>query len=287
MTPAGGDWFTEICDECGSAFSLRVRGKIHEEQTPFQRIEVYGTERYGNLLVIDGYVMLTARDHFVYHEMMAHPALFSHADPRRVVVVGGGDCGVLREVLRHPGVEQVTQVEIDERVTRVAERHFPELCEANDDARARFVFADAVAWMAEAPTGSADVVIIDSTDPEGAALALYSEAFYAQCLRVTGPAGVLVQQSESPLFHMDIIGPMHRRMRAAGYGETRSLNFTQTSYPTGWWTATVGGPAGWPEAFREADARAAELGTRYYSADMHRASLATPPFLAAQLAADG
>ena len=89
-------WFTEICEEGGSALSFQIREKLHQEQSRFQRIEIYATSHFGNLMVIDGFVMLTARDNFLYHEMMSHPALFTHPDPRRVVIIGGGDCGTLR-----------------------------------------------------------------------------------------------------------------------------------------------------------------------------------------------
>ncbi len=272
-------WFTEICEEGGSAFSLKLRGKLHEERTPFQRIEIYDTEFFGHLMVIDGFVMLTALDNFLYHEMMAHPALFTHPDPKRVVIIGGGDCGTLREVLRHAGVEHALQVEIDERVTRLAEQYFPELCESNDDPRAEFLFGDGIRWMKEAEPGSVDVVIVDSTDPIGPAEGLFTEAFYRDCHRALGGHGLIVQQSESPLFHLDsIIRPMHRAMRAAGFGDTHSLQFPQPCYPSGWWTATLAGK-GDIRTFRETDAAAKPFPTRYYNAAIHRAALATPELL--------
>jgi len=163
------DWFTEICPESGSAFSLKLKEKLHEEQTPFQHIEIYETEHFGTLMVIDGFIMLSDYDNFFYHEMMSHPALFTHPGPEQVLIIGGGDCGTLREVLRHPEVKRVVQVEIDERVTRLAERYFPELCEANDDPRAELRFADGIQWVKEAPPGSIDLIIVDSTDPIGPA----------------------------------------------------------------------------------------------------------------------
>ncbi|RMG51815.1 MAG: polyamine aminopropyltransferase, partial [Gammaproteobacteria bacterium] len=124
-------WFSEAYEADGCAVSLRVRRLLHEEQTPYQHIAIWETEHWGNLMVIDGCIMLSSRDNFIYHEMLAHPALFSHPEPCRVAIIGGGDCGTLREVLRHPEVEHCVQVEIDERVTRLSERYFPELCEAN------------------------------------------------------------------------------------------------------------------------------------------------------------
>lgn len=276
----GADWFTEVYTPGGTAFSLRVRAKLHEERSPYQSIEVWETETFGRLMVIDGCVMLTDRDNFLYHEMVSHPALLTHDDPRRVVIIGGGDCGTLREVLRHPGVERVTQVEIDERVTRVAEDFFPRLCESNDDPRAELRFEDGLAYMKGAEPGSVDVVIVDSTDPVGPAEGLFQEPFYRDCLRALGAGGVLVQQSESPLLHLDsIIAPLHRAMRAAGFAHTRTLHFPQPVYPSGWWSATLGRKGAGLDGFREADARELPFATRYYSAEVHRASLALPPFV--------
>ena len=275
----GTDWFTEVCEECGSAYSLRVRALLHEEKSPYQHIAVYDTETFGNLLVIDGFIMLSARDNFLYHEMMSHPALFTHEDPRKVVIVGGGDCGTLREVLRHPGVEEAWQVEIDERVTRVSEEYFPELCEANGDPRARFHFGDGIAWMERAAPGSVDVIIVDSTDPIGPAEGLFREPFYRSCLAALGEGGVLVQQSESPLMHQEILAAMHGAMRAAGFPRTALLSFPQPVYPSGWWSATLARKGGGLDGFREADARARPFPTRYYNEAIHRGALALPEFL--------
>lgn len=277
------NWFSEPCEECGSAFSLHIKEKLHDEQTPYQRIEVYSTTKFGNLMVIDGFVMLTDRDNFVYHEMMSHPALFCHRGPKRVVIIGGGDCGTLREVLKHPGVEEAWQVEIDERVTRVSEEYFPALCDANDDSRAHFFFGDGIQWMKDADDGSIDLVIIDSTDPIGPAEGLFSEPFYRDCYRALRKGGILVQQSESPLFHMRIIKPMHKAMRAAGFEQTRTLHYPQCSYPSGWWSATMAGKEVDLNQFREQDAQRRSFPTRYYNADIHRGAFAMPEFFRQEL----
>src|SRR5690606_22896921 len=128
MTQLSEGWFTEVFQNQGTAFSLKVTGKLHEAQSPYQKVEVYATETFGNLMVIDGCVMLTTRDNFLYHEMMSHPALFTHKDPKKVVIIGGGDCGTLKEVLKHPGVEEAWQIDIDEEVTKASQQFFPELC---------------------------------------------------------------------------------------------------------------------------------------------------------------
>jgi spermidine synthase len=277
-------WFTEPCEEAGSAFSLRVNGKLYEAQTPYQKIEIYDTTDFGNLMVIDGFVMLTARDNFLYHEMMSHPVLYTHAAPRRVAIIGGGDCGTLREVLRHPEVERVTQIDIDEGVTRAAERFFPELCEANDDPRAELLFIDGIQWMREAPAGSLDVIIVDSTDPIGPGEVLFSEAFYRACHAALDDGGIIVQQSESPLMHMDILRRMYRGMGAAGFDPLRTLFFPQPVYPSGWWSATMGGKNVDLSSFRQADVDARPFKTRYYNSAIHRGALAMPEFFREELA---
>ena len=276
-------WFTEICDEGGSAFSFKVNEKLHDEQTAFQHIEIYATEQFGNLMVIDGFVMLTTRDNFIYHEMLSHPALFTHPSPQQVVIIGGGDCGTLREVLQHDGVKRALQVEIDERVTRLAEEFFPELCASNTDPRADILFADGIQWMKDADPGSVDIIIVDSTDPIGPAEGLFTEAFYRDCYRALGDAGILVQQSESPLYHMDIIKPMREAMQAAGFSDTQTLFFPQPCYPSGWWSATQAGKQSLDARFREADARNKRFETRYYNAAIHRSALAQPEFFSRAL----
>jgi len=274
----GADWFTEVCEKGGSAFSLRVRKKLHDEHSPFQHIEIWETTDFGNLMVIDGFVMLSSRDNYLYHEMMSHPALFTHPAPKRVVIIGGGDCGTLREVLKHPGVQHVLQVDIDERVTRLAEEYFPELCASNHDPRAELYFGDGIQWVKDAAPGSIDLVIVDSTDPIGPAEGLFSEAFYRDCHRALGESGLIVQQSESPLLHYEsIIQPMHKSMRAAGFADSVSLQFPQPVYPSGWWTATLAGKQAVDE-FRQGDARAKAFATRYYNAAIHNGALAQPEF---------
>jgi len=276
------DWFIEVCSECGTAFALTLaaEGRLHRETSDFQRIEVFATTHFGRAMVIDGFLMLTQRDNGIYHEMLTHPALFSHPAPRQVLVVGGGDCGTLREALKHAAVEQATQVDIDERVTRVAESYFPELCTANDDPRARLAFADAIDWIKQAEAASLDVVIVDSTDPVGPGEGLFTEAFYRDCHRALRPGGLIVQQSESPLAHLDtIIRPMHEAMRAAGFVDSQLLHFPQPSYPTGWWTATLAAKDAPVRFAREADAEALAFDTEYYTADIHRGALAQPAFV--------
>ncbi len=273
------DWFSEAHLASGSAISYRIRERLHAEQTPFQNIEIYDTTDWGKLMVIDGCVMLTSRDNFLYHEMMAHPVLFTHTSPKRVVIIGGGDCGTLREVLKHREVESVIQCDIDERVTRLSEQYFPELCDSNADPRATLMFDDGIAYMKALEPESVDIVIVDSTDPVGPAEGLFGQAFYASCLKALRPGGILVQQSESPIAHLELIRAMRHAMRNAGFDNTRTLTFPQPCYPTGWWSATMARKHLDFGSFRERGAATKQFATRYYNVDIHRAALATPEFM--------
>ena len=267
-------WFTEKAK--GYGMSIKIMDKIHDEQSPYQRIEIYETETFGRLMTLDG---ITSRDNFIYHEMMSHPVLFTHSNPKHVVIVGGGDCGTLREVLRHKEVEKVLQVELDERVTRVSEKYFPELCESNNDPRAVFLFQDAILWMQNADPDSIDVIILDTTDPVGQAARLFSADFYTDCLRVLREGGIMVAQSESPLFDTEIIQHIHKSMLAAGAEDIKTIQFPQCTYPSGWWTATMARKGLKLKGFRETAARRKSFATRYYTADIHFACQALPAFL--------
>lgn len=275
------NWFTEIHADCGSAFSLELGAKVHEEQTPYQLLAIYETAQWGKLMTLDGLVMLTTRDNFLYHEMMAHPALLTHPDPKRVLIIGGGDCGTLREVLKHPGVELAVQAELDERVTRVSEKYFPELCESNNDPRAQLQFVDGIKWIEDAEPGSYDIIIIDSTDPIGQAARLFSAEFYGDCLKALSDQGILIAQSESPLLHAYIIKSMRHNMAEAGYAELATLCFPQPVYPSGWWSSTMALKSGLVTDYRRIDA--ATLKCKYYSSALHQGLLQLPPFLAAAI----
>lgn len=271
------DWFTEVLEGAGTAFSLK--GKIlHEEQTPFQKIAIYTTETFGNLMVIDGCTMVSDRDNFTYHEMMTHPALFTLDNPTDVLVIGGGDCGTLKEVLKHDTVKRAVQVEIDERVTRLSEKYFPDLCSSNNDTRAHLLFEDAIKWIKEAPAESLDLIIVDSTDPIGPAEGLFSKSFYENCLKALRPGGIVVQQSESPLLHMKILKDMHKAMRSANFTDVKTLQFPVVIYPSGWWSATMARKGKNVEGYRENDAKNKSFITQYYSADMHKAAFVMPNF---------
>lgn len=274
-----GNWFTEKCGDYGCAFSLDIISKLHEEQSEYQKIEVYNTRNFGHLLVIDGFIMLSEKDNFIYHEMMSHPALFSHAHPRHVVIIGGGDCGTLQQVAKHSCIENITQIEIDERVMRISEEYFPELSSANQDSRVTFEFKDAIEWMRTTKSESIDIIIVDSTDPVGPAEGLFKKVFYQSCYRALTKDGIIIQQSESPLIHWEsITKPMQEEMIAAKFSEVETLFFPQPVYPTGWWSTTMAAKND-IQLVRDKDLKKLCFETKYYNYDIHLAAFAKPSFL--------
>jgi spermidine synthase len=275
MLPTSHKWFSEPNLEAGVAASWTIEKLLAHEVTDYQTIDVYQTSHWGNLMVIDGFVMLTSRDNFLYHEMLTHPALFSHGAPGRVIIIGGGDCGTLREVLAHDEVRHCTQVEIDEQVTRLAEKFFPELCERNNDARAELVFDDGLAHVRNLAPGSIDLIIVDSTDPIGPAEGLFGPDFVVDCYRALADGGILVQQSESPLIHQDLIAGVRANMEKAGFDTIRTLGFPQPCYPSGWWSATQARKGGPLEPVDEARFQASGIATRYFNPGVHTGALAT------------
>jgi len=273
------NWFTEVADDIGSAFSLKIKGKLEEVQTPFQKIEIYDTTHYGKLMIIDGYTMVSTVDNFLYHEMISHPVLYTHPKPEKVLIIGGGDCGTLQQVLKHGEVKLAQQVDIDEQVTRLSEKYFPELCTNNNDPRAELHFEDGLKWIKNAEDGYYDIIIVDSTDPVGPAEGLFNQAFYSDCLRTLGEHGLLCQQSESPLSHVKLIGEMKQAMLNAGFAATHTFDFPQPLYPSGWWSATMASKSGEIKAFRENDARNKSFKCKYYSETRHQVVMEGVPFL--------
>lgn len=273
-------WFTEIEQKNKFAISFKIKEKLHEEQSQFQEIVVYDTEGFGKLMVVDGFIMLTQRDNFLYHEMMSHPVLFTHHNPKNVAIIGGGDCGVLQQVLKHKTIEQVTQIDIDKRITDLAKIYFPELCTNNNDPRAKLLFADGIEWIKKVENNSLDVIIVDSTDPIGPATGLFNKDFYHSCLLALKEDGILVHQSESPLFHQKLFLSMQEAMFAAEFTHVQPITFPQPCYVSGYWSATMATRRIQDlTEFRSSESKYKNFTTKYYNNSIHAASLAIPEYL--------
>jgi len=269
-------WFTQ--EDFGAVrLSLHASELLHDERTPYQHIAIYDTAYFGRVLTLDGTVMLTERDEFAYHEMIAHVPLCTLPEPRDVLIIGGGDCGTLREVLRHPGIERVVQCEIDECVTRACRRHLPWVDGAIRDPRAELVFADGTRYVGDHER-SFDLVIVDSTDPRDLAIGLYLEEFYALVCRALKPGGVMTAQAETPFWAASMVRAMYEQIRGAFRYATGYLAWIPT-YSSGCWNLAYASN-GRTERDHFAADRAEEVtrSSRYYNARVHAASFALPNF---------
>src|SRR3989338_6157795 len=194
-------WFSETLHPSVRQ-TLKIKEVLHSGKTPFQKIQIVDTEQFGKALILDGVVQTTEKDEFIYHEMTTHVPLFSHPNPKRVLVIGGGDGGIAREVLKHP-VEEVYLVEIDEQVITLSQKYLCGICKGVfKDSRTRVRVEDGAKFITE-QTIPFDVVIIDSTDPIGPAKVLFSKKFYQSIKRVLSPAGILARQTGSTIFQPD------------------------------------------------------------------------------------
>ncbi len=198
----------------GFGLSLQIEKILHVEQTRYQHIVVFKTLSHGVVLVIDGFVMATERDEFYYHELLVHPAVQVADSVKRVLVIGGGDGGSAREFLRYDSIERVDMVEIDERVVELSKQFMPSLSSSFSDPRLNLLIEDGVRYVRECDERY-DVIVVDSTDPIGPAIALFSEPFYGNCRRLLTDGGAFVAQTESPLFQVEGMQPIYRNLRRA------------------------------------------------------------------------
>lgn len=223
-------WFSEISPMWpGEAHSLKVEKILFQGRSKYQDVMVFQSATYGKVLVLDGVIQLTERDECAYQEMIAHLPLCSISNPKKVLVIGGGDGGVLREVARHSSVEHIDICEIDEMVVTVSREFFPEVAVGYNDPRVKLHIGDGVAFLKEAPPGTYDAVIVDSSDPIGPAKELFEKPFFESVAKALRPGGVVCTQAESIWLHMHIIEDIVTNCREIFKG---SVNYAWTTVPT-------------------------------------------------------
>ena len=224
----------------GTDLTYTVTAHHESLETPFQTIDVFEAQGWGTVLALGGVTNVTDRDESGYHEMLTHPPLLGHPDPKQVLIIGGGDGGTLREVLRHPEVQRAVLVDIDGEVIRCARQYFPQCAVALDDPRAEVIVGDGLAYVenAVAAGGQFDVILIDSTDPVDAAVELFTEKFYRHCAALLGDTGILVPQSDSPTFYIDRVAHVYQTL-ATIFRNTRLYLGQVPGYPSGMWAYTA------------------------------------------------
>ncbi|MDW7651743.1 MAG: polyamine aminopropyltransferase [Bacillota bacterium] len=264
-------WYTEK-----QTPNLGITCLTHETlchiKTPFQDLAVIDTLQFGKMLVLDGMVQTTEKDEFVYHEMIAHIAMQCHPDPKHVLVIGGGDGGAIRELIKYPSVESATLVEIDEAVVDMSKKYLPDISAGLSDPRVTVLVADGIEHVKQS-VGRYDVILVDSTEPVGPAIGLFAEEFYADIYRALKKDGIFVAQTESPFFNRDLIESVYGRINRVFPLAALYLASIPT-YPSGLWSFTAGS-----KCYDPRECRQKPVETKYYNFDVHQGAFLLPTFV--------
>lgn len=266
-------WLTEKHTD-GYSVNWKVKETLYTEQTDYQHLAVVVTCELGKALVLDGIVQTTELDEFIYHEMIAHPALLAHPKPENILVIGGGDGGTVREVAKHPTVRQVDLVEIDEKVIIACRKYLPEISCALTDPRVHIYVEDGTDFVKKRKDYY-DVVIIDSSDPVGPAVELFGQEFYSNVHKALKEDGMLVAQSESPLFYRDTTRKIRRYM-AGTFPVYNTYLAAIPTYTGGFWSFTIGSKKYNPTDINPDYEKIEKLGTKYLSPELLPAAFALP-----------
>ncbi|QAY67363.1 polyamine aminopropyltransferase [Paenibacillus protaetiae] len=267
-------WYTEKQTDTFGITAKITKTYVHE-QTEFQQLDVIETEQFGTMLVLDGMVMTTVKDEFVYHEMVAHPVLFTHPHPEHVLVVGGGDGGVIREIMKHPGVKKAVLVDIDGKVIEYSKKYLPSIAGELDNPRVEVLVGDGFMHIHD-HKHTYDVIMVDSTEPVGPAVNLFTRGFYQGIYEALKDDGIFVAQTDNPWFKADLIQTVNRDVKEV-FPIVRVYCANIPTYPSGLWTFTMGSKKYDP---LEVDETAIpEIETNYYTPRLHKAAFVLPRFV--------
>jgi spermidine synthase len=268
-------WYTEKQTE-NYGITAKIENTIHTEQSEFQRIDLIQTNQWGKMLVLDGMVMTTDKDEFVYHEMITHLAMNTHPNPKQVLVVGGGDGGAIREILKYSSVERAVLAEIDGRVIEVSKQYLPEIAGKLDDPRVDVQVVDGIKYIHD-NKNTFDVILVDSTEPVGPAVGLFAKSFYEGIYESLKEDGIMVAQTESPWFNADLISRVFKDISSL-FPVTRYYTGSIPTYPSGLWSWTMGSKKYDPLEADESKLIDPE-GTKYYHKAMHKTVFTVPKFV--------
>jgi spermidine synthase len=270
-------WYQDSLEyEHGCGIRIKITDILFQIQSKFQEISVLQSENMGKVLVIDGITMLTEFDEFAYHEMITHVPLITHNHPGSVLVIGGGDGGTVREIVKHKGIEKIDVCEIDKEVVNVCRQHLPFLAGSFDDPRVKIFYEDGAAFMKE-KAGHYDVIIVDSTDPIGPGQILFQEPFYRDMKKALKPDGIAVTQCESIFLHQDVIRGVYGFARKL-YPQIRYYYTAVPTYPSGMIGFMFCSLENDPVVDLDEKRAGAIKDLRYYSPAVHRAAFTLPKF---------
>lgn len=261
-------------------FSLKVTRQLHSEKSNYQEISIFDSQEFGRFLTLDGIMMMTERDEFIYHEMITHPAMAVNPDIKRVLVIGAGDGGVARELTKYTSIDCIDIVEIDERVVRVCQQYLSGTACGFDDPRVHLHFQDGLKFVrhVDAPY---DLIIVDSTDPFGPGEVLFTREFYGSCFGALTEKGILINQHESPFYEDDAkaMKAAHRRISQA-FPQSSVYQAHIPTYPSGHWLFGFATKALHPMQDLQAERwNAQNLKTRYYNTELHSGAFCLPTYV--------
>lgn len=272
-----GHWYDETFDG-HTRLGLRVEKTLFSGQSRFQKVEVIETVGFGRVLVIDNVFMTSEYDEFLYHEMLTQPALTTAPRIERVLVIGGGDGGTVREVLRHADVKQCVMIEIDQLVVETSKKYLPGIGTAWEDPRLEVRFINGIEYVKKSDDPAYDVILLDGTDPIGPGAILFDESFYRGCKRMLTDDGVMALQSESPLLMMDTFLETQRKLRKL-FAEVHPYLGPVPLYGTGTWSWTWCSDTGEPlRPFPERQ-QAVAAASKAYNPELHQAAFALPNYI--------
>ncbi len=272
-------WFSENHTD-NVKLSIKVENVLASRNTEFQRIDLLETPEFGRILVLDGVIMLTEKDEFIYHEMITHVACAVHPAVKDVLVIGAGDGGTLRELCRYPSIERIDMVEIDEEVIEVSKEFLPSVATSFADPRVHLEIADGLRFV-RTRQDAYDLIIVDSTDPFGPGEGLFTREFYGNCYNALREDGILVNQHESPYYAADAreVRNTHRKTLPL-FPINRLYQVHIPTYPSGHWL--FGFLSKRYDPIRDLDAErwnSLELPTRYYNTELHNGAFALPNYV--------
>lgn len=278
-------WYTEHHQE-DAKFSIRVKEHLYSEKSKFQQIDFFDSDTFGRFFTLDGLMMVTEKDEFIYHDMIAHVPMAVNPSISRVLIIGGGDGGTAREILRYPSIEKVDMVEIDERVVRLCEKYLPQTASVfSQETRLKLYFEDGLHFVKHAPSSSYDLILVDSTDPIGPGEGLFTYAFYNECKRLLTGEGILINQHESPYYTNDAyeMKRAHAKLKAT-FPIAKVYQFHMPTYPSGHWLFGFASKALDPIADLKADEwHALGLYTKYYNTNLHVGAFMLPTYVKDEL----
>ncbi|NLP45861.1 MAG: polyamine aminopropyltransferase [Epulopiscium sp.] len=274
-------WFTEYHQE-DVRFSIKVTEHLYSEKTEFQQIDFFDSETFGRFFTLDGLMMATEKDEFIYHDMISHVPMAVNPKIEKVLIIGGGDGGTAREVLRYPNITHVDMVDIDERVVRLCQKYLPQTaCVLDNDSRLSLHFEDGLIFVQKSKVATYDLILVDSIDPIGPGEGLFTYDFYKNCNRILKEDGILINQHESPYYPSDAyeMKRAHDKIKET-FPIAKIYQFHMPTYPSGHWLFGFASKKYDPiRDLQKETWEAIGLKTKYYNTDLHVGAFALPNYV--------